>query len=278
MRMREERQPADVAKIYDQVSAIASTFGDGQFHQGYWYDDRDETPFVEAAKRITRRVADSLGVGEHDHLLDAGCGPGASALLIAEETGARVTGISVSDFEISEARMRCAEAGLDGRVHFENGDYSAMAFADGTFDAVMAVESLLVAADLDRVLTEFWRVLRPGGRVTLSHYTRSETMAPERVEAFLRGIAAVRLPSLTEWVESLRNNGFLIEEYLQCGPRVFGRNGKYLAAVEASQSELAEKFGRAELDMFRTGLKGFLMPGPDEVGYGIVTGRKPFDA
>jgi cyclopropane fatty-acyl-phospholipid synthase-like methyltransferase len=269
------RTPVEVGKIYDEVSAIADAFGDGQFHLGYWYGEEDDASFAEAVRRVTRRVTDSLGLRAGERLLDAGCGPGATAIQVAEETGARVTGISVSDFDIRTANRRADSRGLADRVRFTHGDYMALSYPDHSFDAVMAVESLLTAPDLGRVLAEFHRVLRPGGRVTLCHYTREPGMNAEQVTRFIASISVNRLPTLAEWAQALRGAGFSVEEHIQCGPRVYGMGHKYLRAIEGRRAELVGRFGEAAVARFTQGLQGFYAPRPEDIGYAIISGRKP---
>lgn len=106
---------AEIAKAYDQASPLWEAFNDSQIHLAYWYDERDDTPLAQAAQRITRKVVDSLGLRPGEHLLDAGCGLGAPAILVAKETGARVTGITVSNVQVTEARKRANAAGLGER-------------------------------------------------------------------------------------------------------------------------------------------------------------------
>jgi ubiquinone/menaquinone biosynthesis C-methylase UbiE len=48
------------------------------------------------------------------------------------------------------------------------GDLEALPFADSTFDAVTAVNSLFYAADMDSAMRELVRLLRPGGRVVVT--------------------------------------------------------------------------------------------------------------
>lgn len=265
----------DIGKVFDTASSIVDTFSEGQFHLPYWYDERDDASFVTAAHRVTRKVVGSLGVGDGDRLLDAGCGSGASAVMVAAETGAQVTGVSLSEYEIAEARNRAKQSGVGDRLSFEREDYASLPYPDGSFDAVMAIESLLCAPDLGRVLAEFFRVLKPGGGVSLCHCTRQAAMPPELETSFLTSIGAQRLPSTEEWVEALRNAGFAFDEYTQCGPRTYGMRDRYLAAVDAHKDELEARVGVEHARQFRQSVERYFSPGPDNVGYAIVTGHKP---
>jgi ubiquinone/menaquinone biosynthesis C-methylase UbiE len=93
-------------------------------------------------KQATKRLLEMLPIGPKDHILDAGSGPGITAALIAEETGARVTGVDLSPVMVSKARERARKLSISSRVKFQVGDILHLDFEDGAFDAVI-FESLL---------------------------------------------------------------------------------------------------------------------------------------
>lgn len=74
-------------------------------------------------------------------VLDAGCGVGGGAMYIAKETGAKVTGITVSPKQVERARLGVKERGLDGMVEIIGCDYLRTPFEDRSFDVVYAIES-----------------------------------------------------------------------------------------------------------------------------------------
>ena len=267
--------PVEIGKRYDESSPVSGTFNAGQAHLAYWYGAHDDTTMVDAARRLTRKVADALGLRAGEHLLDAGCGPGAPALQIAEETGARVTGISVSAFEVTEAGKRAAAHGLGDRVRFEYGDWMALSYPDGTFDAVMAVETLQCAPDLGVALDEFHRVLRPGGRITVADYSSEDRMTDDEAEEFSATFGINKPPRLAGWIAALSGAGFVVEEYTQCGRRVFGMTAKYLDSAEGARDALVAKFGEDVMPGLRDGLAHFFAVGPERLGYAIVSARKP---
>jgi cyclopropane-fatty-acyl-phospholipid synthase len=69
-------------------------------------------------------------------VLDIGCGWGGMALTLARDYGARVTGITLSQEQLAEARARAAQAGLADRVRFELRDYRTL---DQPFDRIVSV-------------------------------------------------------------------------------------------------------------------------------------------
>ncbi|MCX5199528.1 methyltransferase domain-containing protein [Streptomyces sp. NBC_00249] len=262
--------PAEVAELYDSSCRMATMFNDGYEHLGYWYDDKDDASVEEAGKRLTRKVVDILGLRRGEHLLDAGCGVGAPATQIAREVGARVTGITISPAECEAAEKRAAKAGLFHRVRFQVRDYHELPYDEGHFDAVMAMEALSHSVDLAKALSEFYRVLKPGGRLAITETTMVHPDA--QLPPFFRS----RRPMTADgWLEVVRGLGFVVEEWTQCGHRVYGMGNRYVARTEALREELVAEFGAEFVDAVKQGQKDMFAPGPEHMGYVILCARKP---
>jgi 2-polyprenyl-6-hydroxyphenyl methylase/3-demethylubiquinone-9 3-methyltransferase len=92
--------------------------------------------------------------------LDIGCGGG----FLAEEfakLGGDVTGIDPSTPSIAQAAAHAEEAGLAITYRVASGE--AIPFADATFDLIYCCDVLEHVDDLDKVIAETARVLKPGG-------------------------------------------------------------------------------------------------------------------
>jgi SAM-dependent methyltransferase len=95
-------------------------------------------------------------------LLDAGCGAGLFASLAAER-GAQVHGLDAAPGLVEYARRR-----VPGAAEFVVGDIGALPFADGEFDVVVALNSLLYASDPPQALAERARVTASSGTVLMT--------------------------------------------------------------------------------------------------------------
>jgi SAM-dependent methyltransferase len=107
-----------------------------------------------------------LALDARSHVLEVASGSGGPALFLAELCGGRVTGIDLNAHGVAAAVQRARALGLAERVTFAEADAGQrLAFADGTFDAVVCVDSVIHIPDRLAALNEWHRVLAPGGHV-----------------------------------------------------------------------------------------------------------------
>ncbi len=100
------------------------------------------------------------------HILDVASGSGGPALFLAREGKCRVTGVDINENGVAAARKRSETEGLRDRVTFEVGDGSRrLSFEDGTFDAIVCIDSIIQLPDRRVALSDWYRMLKPGGRV-----------------------------------------------------------------------------------------------------------------
>jgi cyclopropane-fatty-acyl-phospholipid synthase len=131
----------------------------------------DATQSLEDAQRTKYgRIADLAGVEPGMHVLEIGSGWGSMALFLAQERGARVTTVTISEEQAALARERIAAAGLSDRITVELRDYREIS---GKFDAIVSIEMLeAVGHEYFPAFFETCdRVLRRGGRIGLQSIT-----------------------------------------------------------------------------------------------------------
>ncbi len=93
-------------------------------------------------------------------VLDLGCAGGFMAEALAQR-GADVTGIDPAAEAINAARAHACTGGL--RIRYDVGMGEALPYGDASFDAVVCVDVLEHVTDLNKVMSEVARTLRPGG-------------------------------------------------------------------------------------------------------------------
>ncbi|HET8947966.1 MAG TPA: methyltransferase domain-containing protein [Candidatus Polarisedimenticolia bacterium] len=112
---------------------------------------------------------DHLRLDAESTLLDIACGSGGPTLRIARRTGCRVHGVDAHAGAIAEARARGQAEGLAGRSAFEMIDASRpLPFPDAAFDGLICIDAINHLPDRPRVLADWARVLRPGGRLVFT--------------------------------------------------------------------------------------------------------------
>jgi SAM-dependent methyltransferase len=161
----------------EQLAEGVETVGQQRWHkptvemtvrEGYaeWskqYDD-EPNPLIALEEPL---VLELIGDVAGRNVLDAACGTGRYALLLAE-AGARVSGMDVSPEMIERARRKASERGVAADLTAES--LTALPYADESFDLVVCGLALCHLPDLTPAAREFARVLRAGGRVVISDF------------------------------------------------------------------------------------------------------------
>jgi cyclopropane-fatty-acyl-phospholipid synthase len=131
------RARRNVAHHYDLNGRLYSLFLDRDRQYSCAYFPRGDETLEEAQTAKKRHIAAKLCLDRPGlRVLDIGSGWGGMALTLARDFGARVTGITLSQEQLTEARARAAAEGLEDRVRFEMLDYRAVT---ETFDRIVSV-------------------------------------------------------------------------------------------------------------------------------------------
>jgi ubiquinone/menaquinone biosynthesis C-methylase UbiE len=111
-------------------------------------------------------VVECLTLTAQERILEIGFGPGEGvAAARAAAPTAQIAGVDPSPVMLTTARRRNHAAIAAGRVSLVEGTAQRLPFADASFDAAFAINSLQLWQDVPGGLREIRRVLRAGGRV-----------------------------------------------------------------------------------------------------------------
>jgi len=130
------RSRRNVAHHYDLDGRLYSLFldSDRQYSCAYFEEPGYSLDDAQLAKK--RHLAAKLLVEAGQRVLDIGCGWGGLGLYLAERCGAKVTGVTLSQEQLSVARNRAEERNLTGQAEFHLRDYRSI---DETFDRIISV-------------------------------------------------------------------------------------------------------------------------------------------
>lgn len=152
-----------VEDVYALIGERTLTGGTRYLNLGDWRTAHDVDTACEA---LVRRVGDAAGLGPGDRVVDAGFGFGAQDVAWVERHGVEeIVGLNLSALQVRAARQRVAAHGLSDRIRLLRASATRMPLADGTYDAVIALESAFHFRTREDFFREAHRVLRPGGRL-----------------------------------------------------------------------------------------------------------------
>ncbi len=160
-------------KIVEYYKATENAYRDSwdldksmSIHYGYW--DKKVSNFSQSLIRMNEVMLEAAEIKPADKVLDAGCGVGGSSIFLASTLGCHVTGITLSERQVQQARQNAEQRGVSSNVEFHAMNYLQTDFPEASFDVVWACESVCYADDKDKFLKEALRVLKPGGRLIVA--------------------------------------------------------------------------------------------------------------
>ena len=121
--------------------------------------DRRRLDYTRKAYRILPPVPEG-------HILDAGCGEGKPAMVLAEICDADITALDIDPESLRKLQAKAIEAGLTHRIHPVRGSLLSMPFADAAFNVIWA-EATLHIVGVEPGLALWRRYLKPGGFIVI---------------------------------------------------------------------------------------------------------------
>lgn len=147
------------ARVQKMFGAIAPSYDLNNRLHSFWRD--------QAWRRKAVQIAQ---LKPDDVVVDVACGTGDLTLAFAKQTHQTVVGI---DFTYAMLPLACKKAKhySASPTHFINGDAQAIPLPDACCDVVSIAFGIRNVQDIPTALTEFYRVLRPGGRVIVLEFS-----------------------------------------------------------------------------------------------------------
>ena len=227
---------ADIRRYYDRHSASFVRFGQGRgsIHRAVWGPGtrtRDDA-FHYVDDQIAALARRFLARSSNVHVVDLGCGVGASLGHLAAKLPIRGTGITLSSAQATMARKVIADRGLSGRVDDRveqgrvrveclEGDYCELPAHIVPADLAYAIESFVHGPDPARFFDQCRRLVKSGGLLAICDDVRRAAVSPaaaEALDAFARGWHINTLLDRDTLVKLAQDAGFEHESTIDLTP------------------------------------------------------------
>ncbi|MCA1796202.1 MAG: DUF1365 family protein [Geobacteraceae bacterium] len=160
----------NIREHYDLSNEFFGTFLDPSMtYSAALFRDQEES-LEEAQHNKLRTIIKKADIKSSDHVLEIGCGWGSFAIEAVQQTGCRVTGITLSHEQLALARERVEAVGLEDHIEFKICDYRHI---EGEYDKIVSIEMLEAVghAGLKSFFRACDRALCPGGRAVVQVIT-----------------------------------------------------------------------------------------------------------
>ena len=196
---------ADVRRYYDRHTSAFVSLGQGRatgaIHRAVWApgitDRRSAFHYVDdQIAMLAHTLLDRAHAGTSApdsvplHIVDLGCGVGASLHYLAERLPMRGTGITISPVQADIAARHLAAAGLTSRITCIEGDYCDLPADVSPADMAYAIESFVHAPSPHAFFDQCRRLIRPGGLLIICDDVRGENdsvQASRTIDEFCDG-------------------------------------------------------------------------------------------
>jgi arsenite methyltransferase len=194
---------------------------------------------------LTEQLGVLTGLDRGQYVLDVASGTGASAIFLNERFGCDIVGIDYSQVSIMAANAAASEAGQAAQVRFDLGDAEQLPFEDNSFDAIICECAFCTFPDKPTAAAEFFRVLRPGGRLGLSDITRTGHL-PDELEGLFAWITCIADAQPVDRYRDYLNSAGLIVNQIEIHDAALNQTAIDLQA-KLLGAEMLVKLNRIEL-------------------------------
>jgi demethylmenaquinone methyltransferase/2-methoxy-6-polyprenyl-1,4-benzoquinol methylase len=119
-------------------------------------------------KKALRNLSSLKGV----LILDVASGTGDFALEANRLYPSKIAGIDLSNGMLKKGIEKIQRKGLNNYINLLSADSENIPFKDGTFDAVICAFGVRNFSNLERALSEMYRVLKPDGKMVILEFSK----------------------------------------------------------------------------------------------------------
>ncbi|WP_448394362.1 glycine/sarcosine N-methyltransferase [Mycolicibacterium sp. XJ879] len=268
---------ADAEAYYDSDDADAfysMIWGGEDIHVGCYENSRDiRAASVETVDRMIGRLP-HLEPGSN--VLDLGSGYGGSARRLVATRGCTVTCLNISETQNDANRAKNVAAGLADRIRVVHGSFDDIPAPDNTFDVVWSQDAILHASDRRKVLSEAFRVLKPGGEMIFTDPMQADDVPDGVLQPVYDRLNLPDLGSMRFYQQAALALGFEVVEQIDLVHNLRTHYDRVHSELEARRDELEQQSSKAYLDKMMVGLRNWVQAADEgHLAWGIQRFRKP---
>jgi len=270
----------DIEAHYDYVSDAWQYMMGDNLHYGYFKSGKED--INTASRQLMDEMLVYLEQKPDMHILDVGCGTGGPAFYVYEKFNTKITGIALSPKEIAIANKQCREKNLNKDIQFIVADAMDNKLPSTRFDAILIMESSLLMPDKQKVFSECFRVLKPGGVLVLCDQIKVKGLKPsemyrqgKKLEALLSTFGKTKTETLDFYAKLLNAAGFSAIETRDISLQALPTLKHWKENCLTNKNKLLEQISLEKLNDFVFScdiLQEFIEN--KILGYGIVKAKK----
>jgi len=119
-----------------------------------------------------------------EYILDVATGTADLAIEAFRLNPKKIIGIDISIQMLEIGELKIKEKKLDCFIELQKGDSENMSFPDNSFDAVTVAFGVRNFENLDKGLSEIYRVIKPNGRLVVLEFSKPDTFPVKQVYSF----------------------------------------------------------------------------------------------
>ncbi|KAK9830089.1 hypothetical protein WJX72_009725 [[Myrmecia] bisecta] len=223
----------------------------------------------------TKDFVSQLGLQAGQRVLDVGCGIGGGDFYMASEYGVYVHGIDLSVNMVLIALERAAAVPGGSKVSFEIADCTTSEARPESYDAVYSRDTILHIQDKPALFARLFKLLKPGGKLLISDYCRSETEPSEQFASYIQQ-RGYNLCSVPAYGQILRDAGFTDVKAEDRTWQFEKSLRRELEQAKADKATFVKDFSQEDYDAIVNGWQDKLVRVADgEQRWGLFIGTKP---
>jgi sarcosine/dimethylglycine N-methyltransferase len=258
------------SELYDETS--------GPVWQRAVYEPvHDGWEFINlGGQRLLDTIAQCINLGTGHEVLEMCSGLGATCRYLAERYGCKVTGIEMNPRQVEGARARLSEVAPHVAQRICIIENNVLDWrASRRYDAVISLDSLMLIANLPRVIENSYHSLRPGGLLQVATIVAESSLDDDLRKFAWEMDGMISLSTVEEYQEILQAAGFVEIEFRDFTHLAIESSLKIAAALERNKDEIVRAqgetvyqgwfdVGSVYLSAFREG----------KLGYQLIAGRR----